>query len=260
MTKGVMIVGYGTRKGNLEEILGRQAARMRARGIPNVYVGYFRVSSPSIPEALGKMVSDGIDDILAVPYYIAEGRLTYEMIPEKLGISGNAGVAEVSGKRVKVRIAPAFGLRPALAGIVCDRIADAGGSFGDGILVIGHGSRDALSGNMEVMEIVAERLKAMGYRHVAYTFNEFCEPSIADAVETLASEGVEKIVAVPLFVAMGLHLGEEVPEQIGISAYSPGGEISVRGRNIRVVYTKPMEDDPRLLETMVSEAENFYGM
>ncbi len=260
MTKGIMIAGYGTRKGNLEEILGKQAARIRARGIPNVYVGYFRVSSPSIPVALEKMVSDGIDDVLVLPYYIAEGRLTYEMIPGKLGISGNAGVTEVGGKKVKVRMAPAFGLSPVLTDIVCDRIADAGGSFGDGIMVLGHGSRDDLSGNREIMEITAERLKARGYTHTVYSFNEFCEPPIADAVEVLVSGGADRIVAVPLFIAMGLHLGQEVPEQIGIPAYSSGGDISVGGKKIPVAYTRPVEDDPRLLEIMVSASENFYGM
>lgn len=260
MTKGIMIVGYGTRKGNLEEILYRQAARMRARGIDNVYVGYFRVSTPSIPAALEQMAADGVDDILVMPYYIAEGRLTYELIPGKLGISGNAGTVEVGGRSVKLRMAPAFGGSPVLADIVCDRVADSGGSKDDGVMIIGHGSRDDMSGNKDVMEANASRLTARGYGHVAYTFNEFCEPSIAEAVAGLAAEGVEKIVAVPLFVAMGLHLGEEVPEQIGIPAYSQGGTITAGGRKIEVKYAKPVEDDPRLLEIMVSGAKNFYGM
>ena len=59
---------------------------------------------------------------------------------------------------------------------------------------------------------------------------------------------------------MGLHLGEEVPEQIGIPAYSQGGEITAGGRKIEVRYTRPVEDDVRLLETMVAGAKNFYGM
>ena len=154
-----MIAGYGTRKGNLEEILERQAARMRARGIANVYIGYFRVSSPSIPEALEQMVADGVDDVLVMPYYIAEGRLTYELIPGKLGISGNVGTVDVKGKNVKVRMAPAFGNIPALADIVCDRVADAGGDFDDGVMVIGHGSRDSVSSNKDIMEMNADRLR-----------------------------------------------------------------------------------------------------
>ena len=48
MTKGIIIVGYGTRTGNLTEIIEKQAARMRARGMKIVYTAYFRVSSPTI--------------------------------------------------------------------------------------------------------------------------------------------------------------------------------------------------------------------
>ncbi|WP_320408843.1 hypothetical protein [Candidatus Methanomethylophilus sp. 1R26] len=33
----------------------------------------------------------------------------------------------------------------------------------------------------------------------------------------------------PMFIAMGLHLGEEIPEQIGIPPYSDGGEIEAGG-------------------------------
>ena len=61
MTKGVLLIGYGTRKGNLEEILGRQLARLEARGRDWVYLAYFRVSEPSIEDALRRMAADGVD-------------------------------------------------------------------------------------------------------------------------------------------------------------------------------------------------------
>jgi sirohydrochlorin ferrochelatase len=260
MTKGIMIAGYGTRKGNLEQVLSAQAARMRARGIENVYIGYFRVSKPSIPEALAQMVGDGIDEVLVLPYYIAEGDLTRRLIPEKLGINGSFGVSTTCGKEVKVQMAPAFGLGSTLADIACDRIADSGAGFDDGILVIGHGTKDPLSGNSGTVANVAERLKRIGYKHVAYCFNEFNEPSIKDALAQLESAGVNKIAAVPVFIAMGVHLGEEVPEQIGIPAYSKGGDIETAGKKVHVDYLRPMEDDPRLLEIMVKRARDFYGI
>ena len=59
MTKGIIIVGYGTRTGNLTEIIERQADRLRARGRPNVYVAYFRVSEPTIQAAVKQAVAEG---------------------------------------------------------------------------------------------------------------------------------------------------------------------------------------------------------
>jgi len=159
MKKGILIVGYGTRTGNLIDVLEKQAARLRARGRENVYVCYFRVSHPTIQEALAKMADDGVDTVLAVPYYIAEGRLTYELIPEKMGIPKCAsGVADINGKKVRIFMSHAFGRTHILTHILCDRIAEAGGSKDSGILVIGHGSRDIVDSNREIIKLNAARL------------------------------------------------------------------------------------------------------
>ena len=50
-------------------------------------------------------------------------------------------------------------------------------------------------------------------------------PTIRESIDGLVSEGVKDLVCVPLFIAMGLHLGDEIPEQIGIPPYSDGGEL-----------------------------------
>lgn len=259
MTKGIVIVGYGTRKGNLEQILDAQAARLRAMGRKNVYVAYFRVSKPSIPEVLERMAADGIDKVLAIPYYVAEGRLTSELIPEAFGISGRFGNTEVKGKQMYVRIAPAFGTKSALADILCDRIAEAKGTMDSGILIVGHGSRDPGNSNHEIVELNAGRLRDRGYSHVGYAFNEMCEPTLDSAVTELIDAGVKEIIVVPLFIAMGLHLGEEVPEQIGIPPYSPEGIATRNGKSVPVRYMRPLGDDVRLLEIINRKVADFYG-
>jgi sirohydrochlorin cobaltochelatase len=247
--KGAMIVGYGTRKGNLEEVLEKQAQRVRCRGWDNVEIAYFRVSEPTIPDALKKMADEGTDEIVVLPYYIAEGTLTKELIPEKLGMKcSDVSEVDVGGKKVTIHIAPAFGTSFVLSDVVCDRIADANGDPDCGILILGHGTRHDSLSNMRVVKLNAERLYKLGYDHVEYAFNEFCEPTIKDALDRLEKQGVERIIAIPLFVAMGLHLGEEIPEQLGIEPYSEGGEITVNGRKIQLTYTRPMEDDPRLAD------------
>lgn len=260
MSKGILIIGYGTRTGNLKEVLERTAARLRARGRKNVHICYFRVSSPTIQEAMSRMVRDGVDDILGVPYYIAEGRLTLEMIPEKMGIGATTGTKTVvDGKRINASLAPAFGMNRVLTEIAFDRIAEAGASFDDGILIMGHGSRDVFSSNEAIVRVNAERIQNRGYKHVVYAFNEFVEPGISEGVDMLAAQGVSRIVCVPLFITTGVHLNEEVPDKIGIPHYSEGGEIERGGRNISVSYMRPVEDDPRLLEIVDSEIAEFLG-
>ncbi len=261
MKDGILLIGYGTRKGNLEEILNAQAARLRASTCYEIGIGYFRVSSPSIPEALEDMVKKGVDRIAVVPYYVAEGKLTRQLIPEKLGLSPDVccGKVKVADRCVQIYVSKAFDLSTVVTDVICDRILSAKGAREAGILILGHGTLDSSKMNRIVIERNAQRLTERGYKHVAFAFNEFNQPSIKDSISKLVSEGVSEIVCVPLFIAMGIHLGEEIPEQIGIPSYSDGGEIVVDGKIIKVSYTRPLEDDPRLAGLVYSRAMEYLS-
>ncbi|MBR4685006.1 MAG: cobalamin biosynthesis protein CbiX [Candidatus Methanomethylophilaceae archaeon] len=260
MSKGVLIVGYGTRNGNLTEILDTQVNRLKCRGWEHVGKAYFRVNSPSIPEALEMMVDEGVDEIVAIPYYISEGTLTKELIPEKLGLgTSESGKALVKGKEVTISIASAFDTSFTLTDIICDKIADANGNMDEGILILGHGTRFKALSNMRTIKMNAERIAARGYKHVAYAFNEYCEPTIPDALDQLEKSGVKRIIAVPLFIAMGVHLGKDIPEKMGLQPYSDGGEITVNGRTITVFMARPVESNPRLLDVLDQKAREYLG-
>jgi sirohydrochlorin cobaltochelatase len=70
---------------------------------------------------------------------------------------------------------------------------------------------------------------------------------------------VDELTSLPLVIAMAPHLGEETPEQNGIPPFSDGGEITVDGKRIRIRYTRPLEDDPRLTELVISKSMEFLG-
>ena len=259
MKDGILLVGYGTRKGNLEEVLNSQAAKIRAVAGCEVGIAYFRVSSPTIPEAIEEMVKKGVDRIVAVPYFVADGTLTHELIPQKMGLGPNVyiGETEVQGKKVMLYLTRSFNFSTILTDIICDKIKKAGGNKDSGVLVLGHGSRDPTLMNRAVVEHNAQRLVSRGYPHTTFAFNEFCTPTIRESIDRLVAEGVDEIVCIPLFIAMGLHLGDEIPEQIGIPPYSDGGEITVNGKKIRVKYTRPLEDDQRLADLVLSKAKEY---
>ena len=259
MKSGIILAGYGTRKGNLVEVLNSQVARIRSMTDYEIDMAFFRVSPPTIPEAIENMVKKGVERIVVVPYYVADGTLTHELIPEKMGLGKNVyyGETEVLGKKVTLYLTKSFNFNTVVTDILCDKIRIAGGDRDSGVLVLGHGSRDPTLMNRAVIERNAQRLATRGYKHTEFAFNEFCTPGIKESIEKLASEGVNEIICLPLFIAMGLHLGVEIPEQIGIPPYSDGGEIDVGGRKIKVKYTRPLEDDPRLVQLVLSKAKEF---
>ena len=259
MKDGILLIGYGTRKGNLEEVLNSQAAKIKSTVDYEVGIAYFRVSSPTIPEAIENMVKKGVERIVAVPYFVADGTLTHELIPQKMGLGPNVyiGETEVLGKKVMLYLTRSFNFSTTVTDILCDKIKKAGGNADSGVLVLGHGSRDPTLMNRVVVERNAQRLATRGYPHTTFAFNEFCTPTIRESIDRLVAEGVKDIVCIPLFIAMGLHLGDEIPEQIGIPPYSDGGEITVDGKKITIKYTRPLEDDDRLMHLVLSRAKDF---
>lgn len=78
------------------------------------------------------------------------------------------------------------------------------------ILLFAHGARDP--GWAEPFRRIAGRLKAAqpGLR-VELAFLELMEPRLADAVAALAGAGIDRITLVPLFLAQGGHLKEDLP-------------------------------------------------
>lgn len=87
----------------------------------------------------------------------------------------------------------------------------AGSTDSEAILLVAHGSRVAES-NAEI-ETLAGRLAGtvMPGRTVAHAFLELAEPSIPDAIDALAGDGVGRIILIPYFLSAGRHVREDIP-------------------------------------------------
>ncbi|MGE4282431.1 MAG: sirohydrochlorin chelatase [Clostridia bacterium] len=79
-----------------------------------------------------------------------------------------------------------------------------------GILVIGHGSRAQEA--QDIFENIVEKLKAKGYQNVEGAHMELAKPDISQAIAKLAAQGVDTVVAMPLFIYSGIHIKEDIPQ------------------------------------------------
>jgi cobalamin biosynthesis Mg chelatase CobN len=136
-----------------------------------------------------------------------------------------------------------------------ERIAEVCGKGEPSIVVIGHGSR--LGYNKEVVKTNAERLSERGYSNVYYGFNEFNSPSIEDAMYDAVKSGADEIAVLPMFIASGAHLAEEIPEKLGIPMNSGGGVSVLYGREVKIHYAIPVGNDPRLVDVLVKKLEKY---
>jgi len=121
----------------------------------------------------------------------------------------------------------------------------------DGILIIGHGSK--LNFNKDIMELHAQRLREKGFEDVYIGFNEISSPLIEEVLETMASDGVDTIYALPLFIASGIHLTEDIPGKLGVPEGGSVGSVVVNGKKMAVKYATAIGEDPRITEILLDK-------
>lgn len=255
MNTGIMIAGHGSTMSFNKGVLELQADRLRAKGFDNVYVGYNEFSFPSLYDAAEEMVGDGYDSIVVLPFFVASGLHVMRDFPVKqfgLPYGTTDADVDVGGTEVRLHIDEPFGDEPLLGEILAERV-EALRTPGrrTGVLVMGHGSR--LEYNRTVVNLNAQRLRDRGYGDVYVGFNEFDEPKIEDVIPRMIDDGVDEVVALPLFISLGKHLTQDVPGKLGIQDFSDGGMVHRDGRDVEVKYAVPIGADPRLVDVLVEK-------
>ena len=112
-----------------------------------------------------------------------------------------------------------------------------------GILAMGHGS--SLPHNKEVITKVANMI-AEKYPDtvVRIGFMNMNNPTMAEGLEAFENTGVSSIIAVPLFLAHGVHTTEDIPEILGISRENRKRNVKIDGNDVAMIYAEPLGPDP----------------
>ncbi|MGL5439255.1 MAG: sirohydrochlorin chelatase [Filifactoraceae bacterium] len=82
-----------------------------------------------------------------------------------------------------------------------------------GILLAAHGSR-AKATELAMEEIVDMVRKKLPEEMIEVGYMEFCEKTIVGGLETLANKGAKEIKVVPYFLFEGIHIRQDIPEEI----------------------------------------------
>ena len=64
------------------------------------------------------------------------------------------------------------------------------------------------------------------------------------------------LVVVPLFLARGVHIEQDIPEIIGLLKGERKGEFQMNGKTVPLVYANPIGSDPLLAELMLKNASD----
>jgi sirohydrochlorin cobaltochelatase len=128
-----------------------------------------------------------------------------------------------------------------------------------GILLIGHGS--SIPKGNDVVFKLSEMYKEMSDYPVEVGFMNIVEPSIPKAVNMLAKIGVTKIIAMPVFLAHGLHTKKDIPYMLGIGEAREDASYYNKKQdkiefNGRIIYAEPIGADKRIVEVIGKKVED----
>lgn len=114
-----------------------------------------------------------------------------------------------------------------------------------GIVLFAHGS-PVESANDAVQKAGMELARRTG-RVVETAFLECAAPTLADAVAKLTKAGVRRIVVVPYFLTMGIHLRRDLPRIAGElrNIYSP----------VSIEIGEPLDGHPGLIDILVDRSK-----
>ena len=111
-----------------------------------------------------------------------------------------------------------------------------------GVLILAHGSRvEATKKTInEVVDMVRSKISDMP---IQSAYMEFCEENIEHGIKTLVDKGVTEIKAVPYFLFEGIHIKEDIPNEIG--------EILKDYPNVKLEMGHTLGVDERLADILV---------
>ncbi len=80
------------------------------------------------------------------------------------------------------------------------------------------------------------------------------DPSMDEGLNAFKGTGVTTIVAVPIFLAHGVHTTEDIPRILGISKENRSTTIKLNGNDVTLVYSEPLGADKLIADLAYKRA------
>jgi sirohydrochlorin ferrochelatase len=119
-----------------------------------------------------------------------------------------------------------------------------------GLIVFAHGS-SVESANEAVRSVSAALAAKGGYANVETAFLELGKPDLAGAAEKLMARGVSRVVVVPYFLTVGIHLKRDLPKLVAdLRAVHP---------ELLVETAPPLDGHAALVDILHTRAEEMLA-
>ncbi len=243
MRRGLLLIDRGSHEDDVRHELQYICDKARQKGRYDVS-GYcfLEVVPPYIEEGIMKCLSEGIDSLTIVPYFLYPGR--------KVKAAVDTASKFQPRTRVRLSISKPMNMHASLITLVDEKIQGTLATNGVSsqkknvdVLVIGHGSKDPDA--RSALKYVADGLAPL-YRNVNYCFLEIEEPNIKQGIDTCAGNSPDCLVVVPYFLHKGAHVKRDIHEDLG-----PAIKASGIGN---VLISEHLGTDERMIDLVLERA------
>jgi sirohydrochlorin ferrochelatase len=115
-----------------------------------------------------------------------------------------------------------------------------------GIVLFAHGS-SVESANEAVRAVTAAVAVEGGFSAIETAFLELGRPDLPEAIRRLAVRGLRRIVVVPYFLTLGIHLKRDLPRIVE--------ECMGRHPGLSIEVTDPLDGHPALRQIILDRAK-----
>ena len=244
MKRGLLLIDRGSREKEAKEELEIISKRVKEKG-NYLFSNYcfLEVIPPFIEEGVNGAITNEIDSLTIVPYFLYPGK--------KVKAAVNEVIKFQSKTDVKFVVSKPMSMHKTLINLVDSRIKSAlkennndTPSENVDVLIIGHGSKDP---NAQLsIKYVVDGLTSK-YRNVNHCFLEIEEPNISQGIDSCKKNNPEVLVIVFYFLHEGAHVKRDIYEDL-----NPALEKS----NLKNVFiTKHLGTDEKMIDLIVERAK-----
>ncbi len=122
-----------------------------------------------------------------------------------------------------------------------------------GILVLGHGS--TLPYNRELVETLAKMISNNHTGPVRTAYLNMNQPDIPEGLKSFSGTNVKKIVALPLFLAHGVHTRQDIPKELGVDEQKRRGKVLIGNEEVEIICAEPLGADECIASLACRRAE-----
>lgn len=208
--QATILIGHGSLRSESGAAMIRIAARLRASGVsPLAEACFLNFSRPTLDDMVAKCLRKGARRIVIQPYFLVAGKYVCQDLPEL--------VIAVARRHpdVPFELAEPFSDHPNMIELVLKRVSEvksaAGGAAARwGLLLMAHGS-PLKETAVPLYAVMQGARQTLGYECGEVGFLECQQPDIMTAVDRLAGQRVDRLIALPYFLHRGRHVHNDLP-------------------------------------------------